>query len=63
MTMRLPGRLLLIGLAGCASEHGMRAFEPFDSDQIRAAERRVTNALAAPDVTAWVYEYTEDAVA
>jgi ketosteroid isomerase-like protein len=40
----------------------MGAPEPFDSDQIRAAERRVTDALAAPDVTARVYEYTEDAV-
>jgi len=30
----------------------MRAPEPFDSDQVRAAERRVTDALAASDVTA-----------
>lgn len=62
MAIRLPGMLLYIGLAGCASGHGMRTPGSFDSDQIRAAERRVTDALAAPDVTAWVYEYTEDAV-
>ncbi len=36
--------------------------ESFDTNQIKVAERRVTAALAAPDVTAWVYEYTEDAV-
>lgn len=36
--------------------------EPFDTNQIKVAERRVTAAFAAPDVTAWVYEYTEDAV-
>jgi ketosteroid isomerase-like protein/GNAT superfamily N-acetyltransferase len=29
---------------------------------IRAAERRLAHALADPDPTAWVYEYTEDAV-
>ena len=40
----------------------MQKHEAFDSDEIRAAERRVTSALVAPDVTAWVYEYTEDAV-
>jgi ketosteroid isomerase-like protein len=62
MAIRLLGMLLFTGLAGCASGPGMRTPEPFDSDQIRAAERRVTSALAAPDVTAWVYEYTEDAV-
>ena len=62
MAIRPLGMLLFTGLAGCASGPGMRTPEPFDSDQIRAAERRVTSAVAAPDVTAWVYEYTEDAV-
>lgn len=38
------------------------ASDAFDVEQIRAAERRVTAALTAPDVTAWVNEYTEDAV-
>jgi ketosteroid isomerase-like protein len=60
--VRLLGMLLVTGLAGCASVQSLRTPEPFDTDQIRAAERRVTGALAAPDVTAWVYEYTEDAV-
>jgi ketosteroid isomerase-like protein len=61
-TIRLLGLLLFTGLAGCSSRQSPRASEPFDTDQIRAAERRVTGALAAPDVTAWVHEYTEDAV-
>jgi ketosteroid isomerase-like protein len=60
--IRLLGMLLFTGLAGCASGQSLRTAEPFDTDQIRAAERRVTGALTAPDVTAWVYEYTEDAV-
>lgn len=60
--VRLLGMLLLTGLAGCTSGQSLRTTGPFDTDQIRAAERRVTGALAAPDVTAWVYEYTEDAV-
>jgi ketosteroid isomerase-like protein len=54
--------LLFAGLAGCTSGQSLRTPEPFDTNQIRAAERRVTAALTAPDVTAWVYEYTEDAV-
>jgi ketosteroid isomerase-like protein len=54
--------LLFAGLAGCTSGPSLRASEPFDTNQIRAAERRVTDALVAQDVTAWVYEYTEDAV-
>jgi len=58
----LLGMLLITGLAGCTSGQILRAPEPFDTNQIRAAERRVTAALTAPDVTAWVYEYTEDAV-
>jgi ketosteroid isomerase-like protein len=60
--IRLLSLLLFAGLAGCASGPGVRTPEPFDSDQIRAAEHRVTAALVAPDVTAWVNEYTEDAV-
>ena len=60
--IRLLSLLLFAGLAGCASGPGVRTPEPFDSDQIRAAERRVTAALVALDVTAWVNEYTEDAV-
>ena len=60
--VRVLGMLLFAGLAGCTSGQSLRTAEPFDTDQIRVAERRVTGALAAPDVTAWVYEYTEDAV-
>jgi ketosteroid isomerase-like protein len=60
--VRLLGMLLVAGLVGCTSEQSLRAAEPFDTDQIRAAERRVTAALTAPDVTAWVNEYTDDAV-
>jgi ketosteroid isomerase-like protein len=61
-TDRLLGISLLTVLAGCTSVEGRRAPEAFDTDQIRAAERRVTAALTAPDPTAWVTEYTEDAV-
>jgi ketosteroid isomerase-like protein len=53
---------LLSGLAGCASVKPASPPESFDIEQIRAAERRVIDALTATDVTAWVYEYTEDAV-
>lgn len=60
--VRLLCMMLFTGLAGCVSAQSHRAPAPFDTDQIRAAERRVTGALAAPDVTAWVGEYTEDAV-
>jgi ketosteroid isomerase-like protein len=62
MAVRLLGMLLFTGLAGCVSVQGDRAPEPFDTDQIRAAEQRVIGALTAPDVTAWANEYTEDAV-
>jgi ketosteroid isomerase-like protein len=34
----------------------------FDESEIRAAERRLEAALEADDPTAWVFEYTEDAV-
>lgn len=61
-TVRWLGMLLFSGLAGCASGQSLHKLEPVDTDQIRAAERRVTAALTAPDVTAWVNEYTEDAV-
>ena len=59
---RLLGLLLFTFVAGCASAPAQRAAEPFDIEQIHAAERRVIDALTAQDVTAWVYEYTEDAV-
>jgi uncharacterized protein (TIGR02246 family) len=35
---------------------------PFDESEIRIAERALEEALGAPDPTAWVYHYTEDAV-
>ena len=60
--VRLLGLLLLTVLAGCTSVESRRAPEPFDTGQIKAVERRVTAALIAPDPTAWVNEYTEDAV-
>ncbi len=59
---RLLGMLSFAGLAACTSGQSLRMPEPFDTNQIKNAERRVTAALVAPDVTAWVYEYTEDAV-
>ena len=59
---RLQGMLLVIGLAGCTSGPSLRTPEMFDTSQIKAAELRVTAALIAQDATAWVYEYTEDAV-
>jgi len=34
----------------------------FDESEIRAAERRLETALEASDPTAWVFDYTEDAV-
>ena len=34
----------------------------FDEAEIRAAERALVTALEAPDPTAWVLEYTEDAI-
>jgi ketosteroid isomerase-like protein len=36
--------------------------DPFDENEIRAAERALEIALAADDRTAWVFHYTEDAV-
>ena len=40
----------------------MQAQPMFDEAEIRAAETALTAALQASDPTAWVYEYTEDAV-
>jgi ketosteroid isomerase-like protein len=34
----------------------------FDEREIRAAERRLEASLSAEDPTAWVHDYTEDAV-
>jgi ketosteroid isomerase-like protein len=34
----------------------------FDESEIRAAERRLAASLEAGDPTAWVFDYTEDAV-
>ena len=34
----------------------------FDESEIRAAERALELSLAASDPTAWVFDYTEDAV-
>jgi ketosteroid isomerase-like protein len=34
----------------------------FDESEIRAAEHRLETALEADDPTAWVFDYTEDAV-
>jgi len=34
----------------------------FDESEIRAAERRLETSLGASEPTAWVYDYTEDAV-
>ena len=39
-----------------------RIVTPFDDQEIRAAEKALESALSAVDPTAWVYEYTEDAV-
>jgi len=36
--------------------------DAFDESEIRAAERALESALASTDRTAWVFEYTEDAV-
>jgi ketosteroid isomerase-like protein len=36
--------------------------QQFDESEIRAAERRLETALEAVDRTAWVFDYTSDAV-
>jgi ketosteroid isomerase-like protein len=60
--IRLLAMLLFTGIGGCTSGPSLRTDGSFDTAQIRAAERRVISALTGPDATAWVYEYTEDAV-
>jgi len=40
----------------------METYTAFDEAEIRDAERRLVAALESPEPTAWVYEYTEDAV-
>ena len=40
----------------------MNSLTMFDESEIRAAERRLETALEADDPSAWVYDYTEDAV-
>jgi len=54
--------LTLTVLGGCAmnDRHGHQP--AFDVAEIRAAEIELVKALQAPDPTAWVYAYTEDAV-
>ena len=41
---------------------GVNMQTTFDEAEIRAAERILVEALEAPDPTAWVYVYTEDAI-
>jgi ketosteroid isomerase-like protein len=40
----------------------MHPHDRFDESEIRAAEHRLETALGAADRTAWVFEYTADAV-
>jgi ketosteroid isomerase-like protein len=40
----------------------MHPQDTFDESEIRAAEHRLETALEAADRTAWVFEYTADAV-
>ncbi len=49
-------------LGGCAVTGGPGVQSVFNDAEIRAAERALEKALEAPDPTAWVYSYTEDAV-
>lgn len=62
--MRFSTMVLLsvLGLVACAPMQTHTIPPAFDVENIRAAERRVTTALCAADVTAWVNEYTADAV-
>jgi len=41
---------------------GLKGDTTFDEAEIRAAEARLAAALGSDDPTAWVFEYTEDAV-
>jgi uncharacterized protein (TIGR02246 family) len=45
-----------------ATVTGRKGDTTFDEAEIRAAEARLEAALGADDPTAWVFEYTEDAV-
>ena len=50
---------------GSGPETAWVAMDPqatFDESEIRAAERRLETALEADDPTAWVFDYTDDAV-
>ena len=40
----------------------MNTSTTFDESEVRAAEQRLEASLEAEDPTAWVFEYTEDAV-
>lgn len=40
----------------------MHPTSTYDESEIRAAERRLEGSLEADDPTAWVFDYTEDAV-
>jgi ketosteroid isomerase-like protein len=40
----------------------MEPQQTFDESEIRAAEHRLEMALEAPDRTAWVFDYSSDAV-
>jgi ketosteroid isomerase-like protein len=51
-----PGREQEVTVSDIEGRHG------FDEDEIRAAERALELSLAAADPTAWVFDYTEDAV-
>lgn len=54
--------LLAAALGGCAMHSGQAGQPSFEAAEIRAAERALIQALEAPDPTAWVGAYTEDAV-
>jgi uncharacterized protein (TIGR02246 family) len=62
--MRSPAAVLILAvtLGGCAMTEQHAGRLSFDEAEIRAAERALVQALQAPDPTAWVYSYTEDAV-
>jgi uncharacterized protein (TIGR02246 family) len=62
MRVTVVSLLLAVGFGGCAMNRGHGDQRSFDEAEIRAAERALIQALQAPDPTAWVYSYTEDAV-
>lgn len=45
----------------CATHRSPNAYLS-DHEELRAAEKALAQALEAPDPTAWVYHYTEDAI-